>query len=94
MINESLERIANQISQHTERVILEQLNELLKRGLLVLERGPMQLSMSKDPVTYEDRLQISQTVKLKLKDQEYIEALEKRVEQLQQLTAQPVLKRS
>lgn len=83
MINDmstNLKVMADEIYKQTEALILEQLNELISRGLLVIEKGPMSLT------TYDShfsnvgdphKIKVSQTVKLKLKDQEYIERLEK-----------------
>lgn len=73
-MTQEMSKIAAQIADQSERVILEQLGELVKRGLLVIERGPMILtSNSREPY----KLEVNQAVRLVLKDQEYIQNLEK-----------------
>ena len=65
--------ILEDLSKHREEIILEQLNELISRNLLVIELTQMTLTQD-----YEsDKLKVSQGVRLVLKDQEYIEKLEK-----------------
>jgi hypothetical protein len=62
-----------------DSLILESLNELVSRGLLeVQETEPV---LVQDCVT--DTIRLSQKVKLVLKDQEYIEKLEKRNKELE-----------
>lgn len=74
--NENAEMIVKEISrdiqEQTEALILEQLNDLVSRGLLVIE--------SSQPILVRDmsnnKIKISQSVRLTLKDKEYIETLE------------------
>lgn len=60
------------MARQTENLILEQLNDLVSRGLLVVERGPMSLVHSQD----KDKIEVRQSCRLILKDKEYIEKLE------------------
>lgn len=67
-----VKEVLSDFNGHTERAILGQLNEFIKRGLIVVcMSGPV---FTRDPSTNE--LVISRSVELKLKDQEYIERLE------------------
>jgi hypothetical protein len=69
-----MSKIAAQIADQTEGVILEQLSELVKRGILVIEKGPMILtSNAREPF----KIEVNQVVRLVLKDRDYIETLEK-----------------
>lgn len=74
---------AGEIIKHaavqTEQVLLEQLNEFIKRDLIVIQKGPTSLVF--DENSHAVRLQ--QPVRLVLKDQEYIEKLENRVSELE-----------
>lgn len=59
-------------AEQTESLLLEQLNDLLSRGLLVVEKT--------EPVLIQDstgKVQIHQKINLTLRDKEYIEKLEK-----------------
>lgn len=68
----------DEASQHRESLILGQLNDFVSRGLIIVESGPM--SMVRDQFgPNPNELQIRQTVTLRLKDREYIESLEKKV---------------
>lgn len=89
MIHESLNSALLEVNKQTESIILSQLNELISRGLLVIESTQPVLVADYDlyhngtfnrDKPYNIRLQ--QMVKLKLKDQEYIEKLEKENEEL------------
>ena len=68
------ERMVQQVAEQAEGLILEQLNDLVSRGLLVVELGPLSFySTSNLDGTH---LKVHRTVKLVLKDKEYIETLE------------------
>lgn len=58
--------------KQTERFILEQLNDFISRGLIECELGEMTLVQTQVSKNVEMR----QTVKLRLKDKEYITKLE------------------
>lgn len=63
-----------------EVIIMEQLNELLSRKLLVIEQTEPVLVQTFE--NGENKVELRQGVRLVLKDQEYIEQLEKENEQL------------
>lgn len=65
----ALEKLVKQ----KEELLLQQLNWLVSRGLLIIEEGPMSLVTT--PGSYD--IQLKQTVELVVKDKEYIEKLEK-----------------
>jgi len=67
----SAQETVNLIAQQTQTVIMDQLNELIKRDLLVIITEQPQLVQKHD-----GGLDILQSVKLELKDQKYIEKLE------------------
>lgn len=65
--------VAKEVSKKTESEILRQLNEHISRGLIVIEQTqPQFVSTPEDP----NKIEIRTSVRLKLKDQEYIEKLE------------------
>jgi len=71
---DSTENIAREISKATEASIMAQLNDFISRGLIIVEHGPM--SFTRNPLKDPYKINIEQTVSLKLKDKEYIEKLE------------------
>ena len=75
-------RIHKSILAQEEKILREQLEELVCRGLLVVERTQPQYTVTKDPWNKET-LEYNSSIKLVLKDQEYIEKLEKDNETLQ-----------
>jgi len=71
MIFNEASDIAREVAKQTEAEILTQLNDLVSRGLLILERT--------EPVLVEEdnhKFTVRMKVKLTLKDKEYIEKLE------------------
>lgn len=71
-INEMSKIIAD-IMHQEENLILVQLQDLIKRGLLVVERGPAILVED----FMSNNIQLRQTITLTVKDKEYIEKLER-----------------
>ena len=71
----NLDNIVSEISVQRDRVILEQLGELTRRGLLVVEQTEPVLVYEHDDCGGH-AYRVKQAVSLKLKDQEYIEKLE------------------
>jgi hypothetical protein len=71
--NEFISQQINELLKQQEMILIDQLNELISRDLLVVESHQPVLTRSED----SGQVQLRQTVKLKLKDQEYIEKLEK-----------------
>lgn len=68
-----LSKIIEDIGLQKEALIMKELNELISRGLLVLEETEMKLVRDQD----SNAIKLSQGIVIKLKDQEYIEQLEK-----------------
>ncbi len=75
--------IGGEIARQTEKNILAQLNEFISRGLLIVE--------STQPVFVREpdstKLIVRTSVSLRLKDQEYIESLERQIKELNDLIA-------
>ena len=84
-------KYANELlQQHSKKVeneILEQLTDLTSRGLLVIEAGPVKMFMPQKDVDGKRMLTMGQTIKLVLKDKEYIEFLEKENKSLKELVS-------
>jgi hypothetical protein len=77
----TLSKIVRDLLAERDKAILDQLNELIERDLLVVEYGPMTLIKAVPEFRHEKELdypkiELRQTVKLKLKEQEYIMKLE------------------
>lgn len=66
--------VAAHVAKETESLILAQLNEHISRGLIVIEQTQPQLVSHADN---PNKIEIRMSVRLKLKEQEYIESLEK-----------------
>ena len=75
---ETASGLAKEVAKATESRILEQLNEFVSRGLIVIEQGPVTFVRT----VHDDKIELRQTINLKLKDQEYIEMLEAKVKHL------------
>lgn len=86
-MEKTMKTIAEKVAQQTESVILEQIEELVKRGLLVVEREPLSIYQVRDQATGEVKFNIGGKIRLVLKDQEYIEKLEKQVKEYSELFA-------
>jgi len=67
-----------EVAKKTEETILEQLNEFISRGLIVVEVGNWSLVHDQN----SDKVTMNRQVKLVLKDKEYIEKLENQVKEL------------
>jgi hypothetical protein len=65
-------KILKDVLVQKESLVLEQLSDLVKRGLLVIEQSEPVLVQD----LYADKLVLKQAVRLSLKDKEYIEKLE------------------
>lgn len=68
----AVKRLLTAQAENAENSIAAQLNEFIKRGLIVVEMNESQLVQ----IPQSDSIEVRQAVKLKLKDQEYIEKLE------------------
>lgn len=76
------------VAKQQENLLLEQLNDLVSRGLLVVESGPISLIEEADQMFRPNetrRVRLVQTIKLRLKDREYIEQLEKENQEMRLL---------
>ena len=69
-------QLIEQVSKEKERIIVEQLNDLLARGLLVWEQGPETFVQAHD-LRDGFKIEFRTSGRLVLKDREYIEKLEK-----------------
>lgn len=79
------ESLVKQISEHAEQTILDQLNEFISRGLIVAEiEQPVIVQSYLAPDQDAIKINVARKVVLKLKDQEYIERLEDKIQGLEQ----------
>lgn len=76
-----LSAASNEIYRQTEELILEQLNDFVSRDLISIQTGPWSFVQS----STNDKIEIKRTVRLVLKDKEYIEKLELENSQLKEL---------
>lgn len=74
--------IGNQISKQTEIIILEQLNDLISRNLLIVETTQPTFVTEYSQNSDKIQVKVMQQCRLVLKDKEYIEKLEKENEEL------------
>ena len=81
-INQStmMSDLGQRIAKARDEKLCEQLSWFVKRGLLVVEQGPMQFIQEVDSM----EIRIVQIVELQLKDKEYIEKLEEENKMLKQ----------
>ena len=85
-LDNTVEKVLHKLMKQKEQLLLDQLGELVSRGLLVIEETPAIFVKS----LYDDlrpdgdyKFELRQTVRFVLKDQEYIEKLEKENKELQ-----------
>lgn len=78
-----VQELVRKSAKHKESLILEQINELISRDLLVVEETEMMLIRHQD----SNEIEMSQKVRLVLKDQEYIESLESKIADLEDKVA-------
>lgn len=75
------EELSKKVAEAQEKEILSQLNEFVSRGIIVVETmGP---TLTQEPFSanpYE--VKVRTAVRLKIKDQEYIEEIEKELKYL------------
>lgn len=76
-IEKALEDITEQVNRETERSLQSQLNELLSRGLLEIRKQQPTLILEPG-----HKVSVRHSVELVLKNQEYVEALEKERDEL------------
>lgn len=68
----SASELSEEIAKQTEKAILNQLNDFIKRDLIHVKYGPFVFVREPDSAT----ITYKQTVELCLKDREYVEYLE------------------
>lgn len=75
---DSMSNVINDLSIQSQNIILEQLDDLIKRNILIIEQT--------QPVLIQDfqtnKVKISQAIKLTVKDIDYIKQLEKENKEL------------
>ena len=76
--------LAAHVAKETENRILEQLNDFISRGLIELQVSQPTFVEKYDAIDGY-KVEIRNTVKLVLKDKEYIETLEKRIKAYENL---------
>lgn len=75
--------LSNQITESVETELMSQLNDFISRDLIVIHRGPTILTHN--PMT--NKVEISTSCSLHLKDKDYIVALEKENKELKEFIA-------
>jgi len=73
--------LMEKVSEDTDKKLMQQLNWLVSRGLLVAELGPMMIVQE----AHSLNIRVEQTVELVLKDKEYIEKLEDEIKELRKV---------
>ena len=79
----SLISLSEKVAAETEKEIISQLNDFISRNLIEIQTGPLTFVQSMQTSTVEVR----RSVKLVLKDKEYVEKLEKENSELKDLIA-------
>lgn len=79
-MGQMMNEVAKEISQQKENLLLEQLNDLVSRDLIVIEQTQPVLVQDSD----SNKLIFRQAIKLTLKDKEYILKLEEENKQLKE----------
>ena len=75
-MNDVIKDFTLQIAAKEQAVIIEQLNELISRGIIVVERTMPQHQLSMDPNSDKYILQYTSAIRLVPKEFEYIKKLE------------------
>jgi hypothetical protein len=75
-----LSKVSVDLAKQQDSIIMAELNELVSRGLLVVEQTQPVIVKARD----SDTLELRQKMRLVLKDQEYIQALEAQNKQLKE----------
>lgn len=78
---QAAKEIIKESMRQKEIEILSQLNDFISRDLIVVEEGPT--TMVRDPLS--SKIEIRTSVRLVLKDKEYIEELERENKELKEL---------
>lgn len=84
-LSRSMTDLMNQVASQQEAIMVEQLNELISRGLLVVEKTePLFVTNNGYESNDGYKIEYRQKIRLLLKDQEYIEKLEKENKELKE----------
>jgi hypothetical protein len=75
--------VGSEIARQTEQTLMHQLNEFISCGLIEIESSQPLFVREQD----SDNVTIRTAVKLKLKDQDYIESLERQIKELNDLVS-------
>lgn len=78
---DELRNTVERLAQQKEKMILDQLDDLVKEGLLVIEQGPMSLVQ----MAHNNEMIVAQEVKIVLRDKEYIQSLKDEIEALKRV---------
>lgn len=79
-LNDMASALHNEMLKNEENELLLQLNEFISRGAIVIEKTQPVLIQD----LYSNTIKISSKIRLVLKDQEYIETLEKENNELKE----------
>jgi hypothetical protein len=80
--------VIRDVMQQSQQIILDQLGDLVKKGLLVVHSdGPM-LAREIDPSSDSYKFKLVGSVRLELKDQGYIQKLEQENKEMRELLEQ------
>jgi len=74
-LDSEVEKLINNMTKQEESILLEQLSELISRGLIVIYKEEPVLTHEEKDGTHT--VKISSAVRLVLKDHEYIQRIEK-----------------
>lgn len=77
--------LAKRVAQATEHSILEQLNDFVSRGLIEIQTTGPTFVQVEDITRPTHRIEVRQTVRLVLKDKDYIVQLEKENAKLKEI---------
>ena len=77
-VESMLAKVQTDLARQQDALLMTQLNELVSRGLLVIEKTQPTFVQSIN----SDAVEIRQQIRLVLKDQEYIQKLEQEVKEL------------
>jgi hypothetical protein len=80
-VQQVISDIWNKYTKRKEKTVIEQLNEFISRGLIVVEESSPILVRQSD----SSAVVLCNTVELKLKDQEYIHQLEEKVHRYERI---------
>lgn len=79
----AIQKTISALAKEKESAIMEQLNDFVSRGLIEIQETQPQFVRSE----LEDKIEVRQSVKLVLKDKEYIEQLEAKVKKYEDIFA-------